>query len=44
MALAYLPADIHADGAFEVDCAGTVVAATVSDKPFYDPGNQRLTA
>ena len=37
-------ADIDVAGRFEVDCAGTLVAATVSDKPFYDPGNQRLTA
>ncbi|HZI45293.1 MAG TPA: glycine cleavage T C-terminal barrel domain-containing protein, partial [Ilumatobacter sp.] len=44
VALAYLAADIDAAGRFEVDCAGTVIAAAVSDKPFYDPGNQRLTA
>lgn len=44
VALAYLAADIDAAGRFEVDCAGTVIAAAVSDKPFYDRGNQRLTA
>jgi 4-methylaminobutanoate oxidase (formaldehyde-forming) len=44
VALAHLPAGIDATGRFEVDCAGTVVAAAVCDKPFYDPTNQRLTS
>lgn len=29
-------------GGFEVDVAGTLVAATLGDAPFYDPGNERL--
>jgi 4-methylaminobutanoate oxidase (formaldehyde-forming) len=31
-------------GGFEVDVAGTRVPATVSVRPFYDPGNERLRA
>jgi hypothetical protein len=33
---------VPAGHAFEVDCAGRREAATVSDTPFYDPGNERL--
>jgi 4-methylaminobutanoate oxidase (formaldehyde-forming) len=33
-----------AAGGFEIDVAGTRVAATLSVKPFYDPGNARLRA
>ena len=34
--------DLPAGDGFELDCAGTAVAATVSDRPFYDPDNLRL--
>ncbi|MDX6376589.1 MAG: hypothetical protein QOE98_892 [Gaiellaceae bacterium] len=40
--LGYLRGDVPAGDGFTVDCAGTMVAATVSDTPFYDPGNERL--
>jgi hypothetical protein len=35
---------VPAGDGFTVDCAGMMVAATVSDTPFYDPGNERLRA
>ena len=31
-----------AAGGWEVDVAGTRVPATLSARPFYDPGNERL--
>ncbi len=31
-----------ASDGFEIDVAGTLVPATLSDTPFYDPGNDRL--
>jgi 4-methylaminobutanoate oxidase (formaldehyde-forming) len=34
--------DALTDGGWEVDVAGTRVPATVSARPFYDPGNERL--
>jgi len=40
--LGYLRGDVPAGDAFEVDCAGRRVPATVSDTPFYDPQNVRL--
>lgn len=40
--LGYLRGDVEAGDGFVVDCAGTLVAATVSDTPFYDPDNARL--
>lgn len=40
--LGYLRGDVPAGDGFRVDCAGTMVAATVSDTPFYDPENTRL--
>jgi 4-methylaminobutanoate oxidase (formaldehyde-forming) len=40
--LGYLRGDVPAGDGFAVDCAGERVAATVSDMPFYDPGNERL--
>jgi 4-methylaminobutanoate oxidase (formaldehyde-forming) len=40
--LANIRGDVPAGGGFTVDCAGPLVPATVSDVPFYDPGNARL--
>ncbi len=40
--LGYLRGEVPAGDGFEVDCAGPRVPATVSDAPFYDPGNERL--
>jgi 4-methylaminobutanoate oxidase (formaldehyde-forming) len=42
--LGYIPADVPAGSNFMVDCGGTLVPATVSDEPFYDPTNARLKA
>ena len=42
--LGYIPADVPASSNFMVDCAGTLVPATISDEPFYDPSNARLKA
>lgn len=42
--LAYVRGDAPADTDYEVECAGTRVPATISDTPFYDPGNARLRA
>jgi glycine cleavage system aminomethyltransferase T len=33
-----------AHGGFEVDVAGMRVPATLSARPFYDPGNEQLRA
>jgi 4-methylaminobutanoate oxidase (formaldehyde-forming) len=40
--LGYLRGDVPAGSGFVADCAGARVPATVSDTPFYDPGNARL--
>lgn len=40
--LAYLRGDVPTTEPFEVDCAGACVPATISEIPFYDPGNERL--
>ncbi|HEY4332523.1 MAG TPA: aminomethyltransferase family protein, partial [Ilumatobacteraceae bacterium] len=40
--LGYIRGEVPAGTAFEVDCAGAMVPAEVSDTPFYDPGNSRL--
>jgi len=37
--LGYIPAQVSAGSNFMVDCAGTLVPATISDVPFYDPEN-----
>jgi 4-methylaminobutanoate oxidase (formaldehyde-forming) len=42
--LAYVRGDAPAGAGYEVDCAGTHVAATVSDTPYFDPTNARLRA
>jgi hypothetical protein len=42
--LGYIPADVPAGSNFMADCAGTLVPATISDEPFYDPTNARLKA
>jgi 4-methylaminobutanoate oxidase (formaldehyde-forming) len=39
-----LDAGVIAEGGFTVDVAGRVIPATVSVRPFYDPGNERLRA
>jgi 4-methylaminobutanoate oxidase (formaldehyde-forming) len=42
--LAYIGGEAPTGAGYEVDCAGTLVPATVSDIPFYDPANARLRA
>jgi hypothetical protein len=33
---------IISSGAAQVDCTGTLVPATLSRRPFYDPAGERL--
>ena len=40
--LGYIGGDVPVGMDFEIDCAGHRVPAEVSDRPFYDPGNERL--
>jgi heterotetrameric sarcosine oxidase gamma subunit len=37
-----LDAAVAPGDSFEVDCAGTMLPATVADRPFHDPTNERL--